>query len=496
MKAKIINTQPLWNMRTEVWVSLMGMREEKITEVYGKYLSSKELQTLLNIVKEMIHTDLIKDQKRVDYLDFRLVEIIAALAVSYPDFEEKYFRGESPVSHADFYNWGYQLAVNFIGFDNHRDFLMAMMSELDTVYLGRLIQCQEGVDIETSLSEWDFCDMLETMSPREVSQLMELLKVDRETKHRLEKCVSEKRTETFVDILSSLSPTGYGTAAFTTRLWYELTLLRKAIPDILEDITDEKRIASVLYSLVENKHFVPNCMVTEMVYLMDEQPPVLFQDINLDYHFMYRQIINLYAILIFLHDNLQHCSTSVESVRRVRKCISVWEYAEELEKKILEEKIEPLGYAESIEPLEIFKKKFLAELIIPESIGKSKIVDEYFCHVAGKKEMHEVECRKLYKALIDEKLLEWNEDACFSFMYRMCPDYTPRRTDPSPIIWLGKPRELFSLIWKYYEGTAKIWGKTKKFFCDANGIPPKINGAKNQVSSLTPRMQRVFDSLK
>lgn len=495
MKTKIINTKPFWDMRTEVWASLMGMEEEKITEVYGKYLSSKELQTLLNIVKEMIYTDL-EDQKRIDYLDFKLVEIMATLAVSYPDFEEKYFRGENPVNHADFYNWGYQVAVNFIGCDKHRDFLMAMMSELDTVYLGKLILCQEGMGVETSLSEWDFCDMLETMSPREVSQLMELLEVDRETKHRLEKCVSEKKIETFVNILSSLSPTGYGTAAFTTRLWYELTFLRKGIPDILEDTADERRIASVLHSIIENKHIIPNNVVTDMVHSMDDQPSVLFQDINLDYHFIYRQIINLYAILIFLHDNLQYCSTSVESIRRVRKCISAWEYAEELEKKILEEKIEPFGYVENIEPLEIFKKKFLAELIIPESIGKSKMSDEYFCHVAGKKEMHEPECRKLYKVLIDEKLLEWNEDACFSFIYRMCPDYTPRRTNPSPIIWLGKPRELFSLIWKYYEGTTKIWGKTKKFFCDANGIPPKINGAKNQVTSLTSRMQRVFDSLK
>lgn len=41
-------------------------------------------------------------------------------------------------------------------------------------------------------------------------------------------------------------------------------------------------------------------------------------------------------------------------------------------KWILEEKIDPFGYADSVESLENFKKEFLAELNIPKSIGKEK----------------------------------------------------------------------------------------------------------------------------
>ena len=136
------------------------------------------------------------------------------------------------------------------------------------------------------------------------------------------------------------------------------------------------------------------------------------------------------------------------------------------------------------------------ELNIPKSIGKEKKSNEYFCYASGKKEIDEVECRKLYKALADERLLEWNEETCFSFMYRMCPSYTPKKDTPSPIIWLGTTRELFNLIWEYYEGSTKIWEKTRKFFHNINGIPPKINGAKNQAISPSARMQRIFDSLK
>lgn len=135
-------------------------------------------------------------------------------------------------------------------------------------------------------------------------------------------------------------------------------------------------------------------------------------------------------------------------------------------KWILEEKIDPFGYADSVESLENFKKEFLAELNIPKSIGKDKTPNEYFCYASGKKEIDEVECRKLYKALADERLLEWNEETCFSFMYRMCPSYTPKKDTPSPIIWLGTTRELFNLIWEYYEGSTKIWEKTRKFFHD------------------------------
>ena len=71
-----------------------------------------------------------------------------------------------------------------------------------------------------------------------------------------------------------------------------------------------------------------------------------------------------------------------------------------------------------------------------------------------------------------------------------------KKDTPSPIIWLGTTRELFNLIWEYYEGSTKIWEKTRKFFHDINGIPPKINGAKNQAISPSARMQRIFDSLK
>lgn len=496
MKMKTIDTKPFKEMQIDVWSSLMGMEEREIAEVYGKYLSPQELQTLQDIAKEIKCIDFGNNKGRIDYLDFKLVEIMATLAVSSPDFEKKYFRSENPVNHTDFYNLGYQTAVDFIGLDKHRDFLLAMVDEFDTVYLGRLIQYQEGADIRMSLSEWDFYDILEAMSPREVSQLMELLGVDRKAKHKLEKCVSKKEIEAFVNILSSLSPTGYETAAATIKLWYEITLLKKAIPNLLEDTADNRCITDTLYSIIEDRHVNSDSMTVEMVYSMDEEPIAPFQIASLNYHLIYQRISTLYAVLIFLHNNLQYCSTNVESVKRIRRCISVWEYAEELEKWILEEKIDPFGYADSVESLENFKKEFLAELNIPKSIGKEKKSNEYFCYASGKKEIDEVECRKLYKALADERLLEWNEETCFSFMYRMCPSYTPKKDTPSPIIWLGTTRELFNLIWEYYEGSTKIWEKTRKFFHNINGIPPKINGAKNQAISPSARMQRIFDSLK
>ena len=146
--------------------------------------------------------------------------------------------------------------------------------------------------------------------------------------------------------------------------------------------------------------------------------------------------------------------------------------------------------------MELFKDKFITELVIPENIKRKKSKNEYFCYVAKGGKMNEERCRRLYRALVDKSLLKWDEETYFSFMYRMCPDYAPQRDDPSSISWQGQSRELFSLIWEYYEGTTKIWEKTKNFFHDINGIPPKINGAKNQAISPSTRMQGIFNSLK
>lgn len=102
MKMKTIDTKPFKEMQIDVWSSLMGMEEREIAEVYGKYLSPQELQTLQDIAKEIKCIDFGNNKGRIDYLDFKLVEIMATLAVSSPDFEKKYFRSENPVNHTDF----------------------------------------------------------------------------------------------------------------------------------------------------------------------------------------------------------------------------------------------------------------------------------------------------------------------------------------------------------------------------------------------------------
>jgi len=53
MKMKTIDTKPFKEMQIDVWSSLMGMEEREIAEVYGKYLSPQELQTLQDIAKEI-----------------------------------------------------------------------------------------------------------------------------------------------------------------------------------------------------------------------------------------------------------------------------------------------------------------------------------------------------------------------------------------------------------------------------------------------------------
>lgn len=497
METIVGDTKAFMNMRADVWYSLMLMKEEEMVELYGKFLSSWELQILRYIVKEMIYTD-VNLIDRMTYLNFKLLEIIAALAVNSSDFEKKYLRGYS-ISYTDFYNLSYQVAADFMGINTHKDFLLAIGREFDTVSLERLVQAHVGMEVECSISEWEFCSMLETMPRKEIVQILELFEIDRETKRKLGTYVIEKKTEIFVDTISSLSPIEYGVTATLTRIWYDIVNFKKIIIDLLEDPEDIIRINKILCSIVENRHIHIEDRVARMFYLQNDQFKVnsdYSESLNFDYHFLYQKMAQWYAILIYYHNQLLAFNVDIEVVEQVRKYISIWKYARDLEKSILEEKIDPFDYIDDVKSFEIFKDRFITELIIPQSIGNKKNASEYFCCASGKKELKEEECRKLYKVLVDEGLLKRDENIYFSFMYRMCPNYTPQRNNPSPIIWKGKPRELFNLIWNYYEGTTKIWDKTKKFFLNSANNPLKINGIKNMAVKPTVRMKKIFDIIK
>ncbi len=477
--------------------------DEKEKEIIKHYIEnlSPEDSELMSSESAAEYSD--EDNWRMLYLN---TDLIAFLAINSPDFDNMYFRGEHKIiNYTEFYNISYLVRyANIYPSQYHDELLFAMAEELEGISLERLIQqaINEGDEEEIgdgdemSLCEWSFYDMLEEMSQKEVSQIIEILKVNRKTKRILVKYVIEKNTTKFVDTITLLSPAKYETAALVAKVWYYIRMLASFLSN--QDIQPSDRIHFIL----ENKYILLNEADTKMNYAILEGIDMEETEDdaslpNLDYHYMYQSVMRFFFACIYLHHNFLELKINIDAVERVQKFISLCEHTKKIEASILKEEIDIRTYTgETVEILELFKDKFITELVIPENIKRKKSKNEYFCYVAKGGKMNEERCRRLYRALVDKSLLKWDEETYFSFMYRMCPDYAPQRDDPSSISWQGQSRELFSLIWEYYEGTTKIWEKTKNFFHDINGIPPKINGAKNQATSPSTRMQGIFNSLK
>lgn len=141
---------------------------------------------------------------------------------------------------------------------------------------------------------------------------------------------------------------------------------------------------------------------------------------------------------------------------------------------------------------EEFKRCYIADIELPPSCGVAKDEKMFF---SGNKLPRESYMRKLYRELVDENLLSWDEETFFSFMYRMSREYKPSIEDTEarlkPIVWKGEPRDLFTLIFTFFEGDTKIWKKCGKFFVDTQGNPI-VKGNKNMTKSITDLMKKIL----
>lgn len=430
----------------------------------------------------------------------RLSEFIAILTIMSPKVEKAFFGSDKIIDYADFYNIAYFYEILSICPPQYDEFIMLISKEIESISLEKLISYEE--DIETSISEWDFYDMLEKMTPKEISQIIEVIEVDRLKKNTLKKYILEKDSDNFANIIL-LHSIEYDRAAWIAQIWYSIALLKKSLTRFSRaDALSKESIISNLRSLIEDKHLYLNKQplvdkqsirnIYDIIEYIEHLPSKPLQIENIDYHMIYNNINQTLSMSIYLHHNFLHLTTNIENTKQVQKIISMWEHTKNLEEAILNKNINPIEDKFSCKVLEVFKDKFIIDLVIPESIKRKKMAEDFFCESG----LTTDECRQLYNRLTEAELLSRDNETYFSFLYRMSFDYTPERNNPSPIIWKGKPRELFSLIWNYHQNTTKIWEKTRNYFLDSNGDPLKVNGAKNQIASKTIRMEKILNYTK
>lgn len=441
-----------------------------------------------------------KEETDIYLCNARLSEFIAIMTIMSPEVEKAFFRSDKIIDYADCYNIAYFHECLSICPPQYDEFIELISKEIESISLEKIISYEE--DIETSISEWDFYEMLEKMTPKETSQIIETIEVDRLKKNTLKKYILEKDPDNFVNIIL-LNSIEFDRAAWIAQIWYCIVLLKKLLTISSKiDAFSKEHVISILHSLIEDKHLYLDKQplvdkqsvrsIFDMIEYAENLPSKPLQIENIDYHMIYNNINQILSISIYLHHNFLHLTTNIENTKQVQKYISMWEYTRNLEEAILNKKINLIEHTYSCKVLEVFKDKFMIDLVIPESIKRKKIAEDFFCESG----LTTDECRQLYDRLTAAELLSRDNETYFSFLYRMSFDYTPERSNPSPIIWKGKPRELFSLIWNYHQNTTKIWEKTRNYFLDSNGEPLKINGVKNQIKSKTARMEKILNDIK
>lgn len=142
---------------------------------------------------------------------------------------------------------------------------------------------------------------------------------------------------------------------------------------------------------------------------------------------------------------------------------------------------------------EDFKRRFVCETSYPPSVGKAK--EPKSCYRYNQKQCRwkEDSIFYLYQRLVDFGFLKWDEETLYSFMYRMCPDYKPEKTDPSPIVWNGDISTLWTLIYHFHGESIKMDNLTRLFFLKKNGaIFNKNDGGKNSTHSKDKQIMEIL----
>lgn len=143
--------------------------------------------------------------------------------------------------------------------------------------------------------------------------------------------------------------------------------------------------------------------------------------------------------------------------------------------------------------LEDFKKRFVSEIPYPTSIGKEKGEKSCYCYNLPTSKWKEETIFYLYQVLVDKGFLAWDEETLFSFMYRMCRDYKPERSDPSPIVWNGKINTLWTIIYHFYGETTKMDNLTRLFFLKKDGATfSERDGGKNSTNSKDQQIKEIL----
>lgn len=142
----------------------------------------------------------------------------------------------------------------------------------------------------------------------------------------------------------------------------------------------------------------------------------------------------------------------------------------------------------SVKFFQKFRYKYIADLIIPESVEKNKDSHEYF----NGNRWDVPFMVKVYKLLSRQyNLLDDDSQTAISFLYRMCGKYCPDFT-PSKIVWHGRMGNLMNLVYfLILDYDSRRNNKISDFFILENGTPKP---SKNFLKKPSKLIEEIFSN--
>lgn len=426
--------------------------------------------------------------------DIIYLQNVIALCNNYPEIKSRIFNARSNISCEEIYQYAYFLALDdLFEYIEKIGFWEACAHIVETITPDSLIGFPLFADVELpKLTEHDVFEILRYIPVSTMLTLVNCISATQEIHMQIKECIFNDDEGTFINLIV------FNRISFDPIIADCCSLI--LLSSIKESLAWIKRITegSLCKTKITKTPIVKDEMFIKRIEMSLEQGEAALAD-------YYSNIAqnDLYAIawisiydLITKTTLLSAVCPNYELIKKFNNLVA----QEEILKGIQEKydtigKIEHIYHVNFIIPVvEEFKRNFIIDLTLPPSCGEKKDIRECF---SGYSIRHEADMNKLYRSLTNAGILNWDEDTCFSFIYRTCTDYQPSKEDTKKmlksIVWKGELRDLLAMVFHLFYGDTRLWKKCGKFFLNPQGNILKIpKGCINMAKAPTDKMGNIL----
>lgn len=436
-----------------------------------------------------------KDCDFDSYEDLMYLQNVVALCNNYPEIKSRIFDTKDKISEENVYQYVYLIAyANLFEHTQKTGLWEASASIVNSITTDNLIDYNlfDGVELP-KLTEHHIFEILRYSPVSTMLTLVNRLSATQEIIMQLKECILNADETAFVSIAVqnriSFEP--------IIASCYSLILLSSSKESItlFENLKNDNICwgkAHIFTPIVKDEVFVKrlNTAIEQGEEAMTQYSLSFKQ--NETYDSLWTDIY----VIITKTTLLTTACPNYELIKKFNRIVA----QDDLLKRIQSEydtldKIDKIYQNNFVIPImEEFKRKFIIDLPLPPSNGDKKDPHDFF---SGHTLRHKNVMLELYRLLVDEGILQWDEDTCFSFVYRTCIDYKPSQESTArmlkPIVWNGEQRDLLAMIYFLFYGDSRLWKKCSLFFLDSHGkmmILPK--GCVNMAKAPTEKMENIL----